>query len=175
MPHQPSHTIGVGVFVMKGDEILVGLRGRKCGRGVGQLALPGGHVDPGETVIEAAVREVYEETGVRAVPLANQTPFTVPGCLAVTDHADLTQQVDGNLVAHLSAWVLLLYASGSPHVREAGKAEWWDWQTPGRVLDTLEAWVTGSPQYYWTPGPLWTKVLAPHFPNAALWTKYADR
>jgi len=31
----------------------------------GQWGLPGGYVEPGESVVEAASREVYEETGVR--------------------------------------------------------------------------------------------------------------
>lgn len=33
----------------------------------GELALPGGHVDPGETSRAAAVRELEEETGIRVV------------------------------------------------------------------------------------------------------------
>ena len=33
------------------------------------LALPKGHVDPGETPLEAAEREVREETGVRGEPV----------------------------------------------------------------------------------------------------------
>ena len=35
----------------------------------GRWSFPGGHVEPGEPLIEAAMRELWEETGVRGEPL----------------------------------------------------------------------------------------------------------
>lgn len=47
----------------------------------GQLALPGGHVEPGETSREAAARELLEETGVNVRPtsLAMVGVYDAPG------------------------------------------------------------------------------------------------
>ncbi len=39
---------------------------------------PGGHIDPNETPGEAAVREVLEETGVRAI-IRNERVMSLPG------------------------------------------------------------------------------------------------
>lgn len=47
----------------RGPELLTIRRGWPPHQG--QLALPGGHVDPGETSRAAAARELLEETGVR--------------------------------------------------------------------------------------------------------------
>jgi 8-oxo-dGTP pyrophosphatase MutT (NUDIX family) len=44
---------------------------RRAADGSRVLALPKGHVDPGETPIQAAVREVREETGIVAEPLSD--------------------------------------------------------------------------------------------------------
>jgi 8-oxo-dGTP diphosphatase len=50
--------------VWRGNEVLLVQRGSALGRG--RWSLPGGKVEPGETVLEAAHRELLEETGVTA-------------------------------------------------------------------------------------------------------------
>lgn len=47
-------------------------------KATGRWMFPGGHVDPNETADQAAVREVWEETGVRAV-IAAQAVRDLPG------------------------------------------------------------------------------------------------
>ncbi len=54
--------IGTGVFLVRGREILMGLR--KSSHGSGTWSLFGGHLEFGESLIDCAKREVLEETGV---------------------------------------------------------------------------------------------------------------
>jgi 8-oxo-dGTP diphosphatase len=54
--------VGVGVFVKRNGKILVGKR--KGAHGEGTWALPGGHLEPGESFEECCKREVLEETGL---------------------------------------------------------------------------------------------------------------
>jgi 8-oxo-dGTP diphosphatase len=53
---------GVGVVVVEDGRILLVQRGREPGRGL--WAVPGGKVDLGESLIQAARREAKEETGL---------------------------------------------------------------------------------------------------------------
>lgn len=62
MPAGDLPVVGTGVAIIEGDEILLVQRARDPGRG--QWAVPGGKVEWGETLAEAATREVKEETGL---------------------------------------------------------------------------------------------------------------
>ena len=55
--------VAVGTIVRKGEGLL--LLKRSIDPGYGKWTFPGGYVDRGETLEEAAVREAEEETGVR--------------------------------------------------------------------------------------------------------------
>jgi 8-oxo-dGTP pyrophosphatase MutT (NUDIX family) len=64
-PGTPSEYSAGGV-VVRGEECVVIVPRRRAANGAKVLALPKGHVDPGETPAQAAAREVREEAGVDA-------------------------------------------------------------------------------------------------------------
>ena len=70
----------------------------------GLWGFPGGHVEPGETALNAAARELHEETGVLAKPLS------------YLDNVDVIEHApDGSLRFHfLLTAVLCEYVSGAP-------------------------------------------------------------
>lgn len=78
------------------------------------LALPKGHIDPGESAAEAAEREVREETGVNARLLEKLGDIRY------------WYQRDGQRVLKVVSFFLFRYRSGSvrDHDDEVDSAEW---------------------------------------------------
>lgn len=60
--YNSGYNIGVGGAVVSNDRLLLVRRASRHGRGNWQL--PGGFIEPDETIEQAVVREVQEETGV---------------------------------------------------------------------------------------------------------------
>ena len=85
------------------------------------IALPKGLVDPGEPPLEAALREVREETGITAVPIAK---------LADIKYVYVRSWGDGERVFKIVSFYLLRYHSGrindiAPEMRIEVKRAFW--------------------------------------------------
>ena len=60
----PPPVPAVGVVCLRGDEVLLIRRGTPPRQG--EWSLPGGRIEAGERAVDAALRELREETGVEA-------------------------------------------------------------------------------------------------------------
>ena len=111
--HPTRPFLAASVAVLRDERVLVAARGR--GAMVGRYSLPGGLVEPGETLAEAALRELREEVGVEAE------------IIAFLDHAEVIERDDKSRVthhfvicAHAARWV-----AGEPHTSaEALDVRW---------------------------------------------------
>lgn len=103
--------VGVGVIVCRAGRVLLG---RRLGsHGSGSWALPGGHLDFGESAETCATRELLEETGLTASGL-RRAPFTVDNFL-----------VDG--AHYVTLFVEAVDVVGDPETREPEKCAGWEW------------------------------------------------
>ena len=77
---------GVGVIVVKDGKILTGTR--LAGKGIGLIGGPGGHIEEGETPVQAAARETYEEFGIKPKKLVKIGSKLEMGDESVNDNAE---------------------------------------------------------------------------------------
>lgn len=84
--------VGVGVVVRNDNGQVLLERRSDCG----WWGLPGGRIEPGESAIEAAIREVKEETGLTIQVIQLLGVYTEPSERIVTypDNGDVVQLVD---------------------------------------------------------------------------------
>jgi 8-oxo-dGTP diphosphatase len=76
---RPAVTADVVIFTMRADDLAVLLIRRGEPPFAGAWALPGGHVEPNESLEKAAARELQEETGLSGVPFEQLGAFGDPG------------------------------------------------------------------------------------------------
>ena len=119
----------VGAVIARDDgRLLLIQRGNEPGRGL--WSLPGGHVEPGESEVDAVAREVLEETGLR-VHVAGLAGRVQRGRYDIADY--FATVVGGDLHA----------------ATDALDARWADPReldvTPG-LVETLTAWGVDLPQ-----------------------------
>ncbi|EYU28942.1 hypothetical protein MIMGU_mgv1a015620mg [Erythranthe guttata] len=121
----PRPKVAVVVFLLKGNKLLLGRRRSSVGRDT--FALPGGHLEFGESFEECAAREVKEETGLDIHKIEYLTVIN-----------NVVLRVDKPL--HIVAIFVRAFLSDpnqTPQNPEPEKCEgwdWYDWKNPPRPL-----------------------------------------
>jgi 8-oxo-dGTP diphosphatase len=131
--------VGIGVLLIKDNKLLLGKR--KGSHGEGEYALPGGHLELGETFEECALRELKEEAGL-------DIKVKKPKFLCVTNLQRYHPK------HYVDIGMLAQWESGEAEVTEPDKINSWQWyslnELPsplfGCTSNYLEAYKTGK--YY---------------------------
>lgn len=102
--------VGIGIMIFRDGKVLMGKR--KSDLGLGDWAFPGGHLENGESLIECAIRETREETGIEITNINLLLLGNIPSTYASHYVA----------VGFSADW-----KSGEPAVLEPTKCERWEW------------------------------------------------
>ena len=112
--------VGIGVIVLREGKILLGER--LASHGAGTWAIPGGHLEFGETFEETAKREVEEETGL--------TDIEIVGLVSISnDRVYEKHFVSIGMLAH--------WKSGEPFAAEPEKCANWQWFAPDELPENI--------------------------------------
>ncbi len=95
--------------------------------------LPKGHVDPGETEVECALREFEEETGINRKDIKLQKHFKFEDCYLVRNWKGYGVDVTKRLVIYLAKLKKGIKATVVP--TEHIGYEWVDWNPPHDIQE----------------------------------------
>jgi len=114
--------VGLGVIIVnKEGNILIGKR-----KGfVPKFALPGGHLDAGETFEQGGIREIKEETNLNIVN---------PKVIAITNNLETFKETGKH---YISIILLATEYSGELKITEPEKCEEWIWCDPNDLPEPL--------------------------------------
>ncbi|HTX33176.1 MAG TPA: NUDIX domain-containing protein [Solirubrobacteraceae bacterium] len=111
--HSHRKDFSAGGVVVRGDDVAVIVPRRRGSQGGTVLGLPKGHPDGDETEVEAAIREVREETGLVAEPVAK------------LGEVRYSYERKGKPIDKRVAFYLLEYRSGElSHDHEIEQVQW---------------------------------------------------
>ncbi len=111
--------VGTGIIVVNNKgEILMG---RRKGSFAPYFSLPGGHLEPGETFEDNAVREAKEETNL---------DISNPKVIGVTNNLE-TYRLEGK--PYVSIVMCTDTFTGELRNREPEKCESWEWYDPRQL------------------------------------------
>ncbi len=103
--------VGIGVFILKDGKFLIGHR--QGSHGEGTWAIPGGHLEFGESFEQTAIREVAEENGLKIENLKVG---------AVTNDI-----FEAEKKHYVTVWMTSHWKSGEPEILEPHKCLEWRW------------------------------------------------
>jgi 8-oxo-dGTP diphosphatase len=136
--------VGVGAIIVEGDRVVLIKRGHAPL--LGEWSIPGGLLELGETIRQAAVREALEETGLAVEP---------SDLLGVYDR--VVRDADDRILYH---YVLIDFlcrrTAGEPHAAgDAAEARWFlrsELHTLSLAADTLDVIERGFEKFVREPG-----------------------
>jgi 8-oxo-dGTP diphosphatase len=108
--------VGIGVIIERPDNKI--LIGKRIGSHAPFFSIPGGHLELGETFEEAAIKEVFEETGLKIYN---------PKVICITNNLRTYSEERKH---YISVNLFTNEFEGEVEVKEKDKCESWDWYSP---------------------------------------------
>lgn len=119
-------------------------------RHVDRWDLPKGHVDPGETDLECALRELNEETGISADDIRHDSVFCYQNQYEVNKDRYGNKTVRKTLLIFLAELVRDVPITVTEHERY----QWFPWSPPHTIQTRTIDGLLAELEQHWQEGPI---------------------